>query len=345
MDNDRIKEEWIINNSNTFEIVKNKHMPMFAIQKEIVLQLEKQEIKAISDFLNSKIEIKKEILGTEHLTIEKILIEFLGFENINLLKVSKMDCGLILSYLQLTLLEEYYNCKTKNILFLSEYKKQYKPFLNNFLNSNIDTDEEDFINEELKLCDAIITELSKPIYNKIGIGEVLDEPCEFKKHLTNSINKRKKFLNQKLKEVNRQEYTEIIKQDYTTTQPKGFTIKVIDDVREDLYNIIKEYFEEEQHEHLLSLLRGGEINGKLIFKGKANQLADTFNKLMTGKFITFPSKKKVAEWIANNFQTLNKKGEADNIKGSNILKSMTDSEKICANPLIDISGFEIKKSH
>jgi DNA repair exonuclease SbcCD ATPase subunit len=83
-------------------------------------------------------------------------------------------------------------------LTFSEYENKYSILLNGYLSSNIDTDEQDFIKAELTLCDNLISELMKPIYNEISpFKEVLDLPSSFKKNLINSLDKRKKFLKEK----------------------------------------------------------------------------------------------------------------------------------------------------
>lgn len=197
----QVKEEWIINNRNIFDLSEDIKLTLFTIQYEIYNQLKNKKINSILDYLGTEIDITKEIRLTKSLTIQKAFEEFLGFENFNRLQMSKLKCYLILPYLQLSLLKEYYNKKNKNILTFSEYENQYINLLNSFLTSNIDTDEQDFIKSELNICDNLIKELNKPIYNEISpLNEILEEPCDFKKNLINSIDKRLKFLNEKEKE-------------------------------------------------------------------------------------------------------------------------------------------------
>ncbi len=194
----QVKKDWIINNQNIFSLQQNINLSLSSIQYEILSQLKGNTIDSISEYLRSEIDITKEIPLTKSLTIQKVFSEFLGFENINPLEQSTFKCSLILPYLQLSLLKEYYEESNKDILTFSEYEKQYNSLLNSFLSSNIDTDEQDFIKAEQTICDNLITELKKPIYNVISpLNEVLDKPCDFKKNLINSIDKRKKFLEQK----------------------------------------------------------------------------------------------------------------------------------------------------
>ncbi|MDX6183137.1 hypothetical protein SGQ44_13585 [Flavobacterium sp. Fl-77] len=197
----QIKEDWIINNQNVFGLSKEISLTFFTIQCEMLDQLEGKKINSISDYLGTKIDVAKNIRLTKSLTIQRAFEEFLGFDVFKPLKVSIYNCSMILAYLQLSLLEEYNSRKHKNILTFSEYENKYSILLNGYLSSNIDTNERDFIKAELTLCDNLISELMKPIYNEISLfKEVLDEPCDFKRNLINSIDKRKKFLEQKANE-------------------------------------------------------------------------------------------------------------------------------------------------
>jgi hypothetical protein len=197
----QVKEDWIINNHNIFGLPKDIHLSISSIQYEILNQIEEKNINSISDYLGVEIEITNEIRFTQSLTIQTVFEEFLGFDNFNPLGQSSMNCYLILSYIQVSLLKEYYNENNKNILTFSQYRNQYNELLKKFLLSNIDTDEQDFIKAELNLCENLITELNKPFYNIISpLNKVLNKPDEFKKNLINSIDKRKKFLEMKAKE-------------------------------------------------------------------------------------------------------------------------------------------------
>lgn len=197
----QVKSDWIINNQNIFGLQQDINLSISSIQYEILNQVKGKNINSISDYLGAEIDISKEIRLTKKSTIEKVFAKFLGFENINPLEQNNFNCSLILGYLQLSLFKEYSENKHKNILTFSEYKTQYNSLLNNFLASNIDTDEQDFIKAELTLCNNLLTEMNKPVYNVLSpLNEVLDKPCEYKKNLTDSIDKRKKFLEQKANE-------------------------------------------------------------------------------------------------------------------------------------------------
>ncbi len=128
----------------------------------------------------------------------------------------------------------------------------------------------------------------------------------------------------------------------TTTPPKEFKIKVIDEVREDLYNIIKEYFEKEQHEHLLSLFSGGKINGKLIFKGKANQLTNIFKQLFENNMIIIQDKKDLRDWIVENFANCDK-NEVKELNTRTTLDSLSNKYYECKKPIIEITTGKINK--
>ena len=186
--NKLVIKDWIINNENIFGLEPDFDLALSSIQFEISNQLKNEDINSISDYLGAEIDISNKIRYTEDLTIEKVFVEFLD----------KFSCYLLLRYLQLSLLKQYLDESNKCILTFSKYLEQYNSLLNSFVISNIDTDEQDFINAEQTLCDNIITELNKPVYNKLSFWtDLTDKPCDFKKNLINTIDKRKKFLLQR----------------------------------------------------------------------------------------------------------------------------------------------------
>lgn len=196
-----VKDDWLINNHNIFELQQDIELSISVIQYEILNQIELKDINSIEKYLRFEVDISQEIWGTENLTIEKVFADFLGLASIDPLEQKTIKISQVLCYLQLSLLKEYYENKHKNILTFSQYKTHYNSLLQSFLNSNIDTDEQDFIKAELSFCNKLITELDKPVYSLISpLNKIMDKPCDFKKNLTNSIDKRKKFLEQKEKE-------------------------------------------------------------------------------------------------------------------------------------------------
>ncbi|WP_339660714.1 hypothetical protein [Croceibacter atlanticus] len=196
-----VKDDWLINNHNVFELQQDIELSISVIQYEMLNQIGLKDINSIEKYLRFKVDISQEIWGTENLTIEKVFADFLGLESINPLEQITIKISQVLNYLQLSLLKEYYENKHKNILTFSQYKTQYNLLLQSFLNSNIDTDEQDFIKAELSFCNKLINELDKPVYSLISpLNKIVEKPCDFKKNLTNSIDKRKKFLEQKGKE-------------------------------------------------------------------------------------------------------------------------------------------------
>jgi len=191
-----MKNDWIINNGNVFNFPKDISLPFFTIQIKIFDQIDNKNINSINDFLSVETNISKRKF--ENISIKEIFKDDLDFE---IYDGDIYKCGFILCHLQLYLLKKYKDKETKSILMFSEYRKRYESLLTEFLTLNIDTDEQDFIDVEQSISDKLLTELNKPVYNEISVlNEVLDKPCEFKKHLTNSLNKRKKFLEQKTRE-------------------------------------------------------------------------------------------------------------------------------------------------
>ena len=75
----QMRKDWGINNSNIFGLEKHVSLSLSAIQYEIMCQLNGANINSISDYFKAEIDISKEIILTEKLTIEKVLSEILDF--------------------------------------------------------------------------------------------------------------------------------------------------------------------------------------------------------------------------------------------------------------------------
>jgi hypothetical protein len=190
----KIREDWLINNGNIFNLPEMESLALFTIQVEILRQIEGENFSSIKDYLNFKIDVAKEVHLTNELSIVKILNENLGIE-LNHFGDVKMGVSLILGFMKIWLAKKYLDDSNDLLLTADTYRKQFNTIKNNFIESNIDTDENDFIEIELGKCDELIQELNKPIYNEINaFGDVLDTPDNFKKNLLNSIDKRIKFL-------------------------------------------------------------------------------------------------------------------------------------------------------
>lgn len=189
------KEDWIINNRNVFELPKTEYVPISTIQYEILKQAEGKNITSVSDFLNAEIDTQKTITLTKGLNIDTIFSNHLKL-NINPLNTQKTPVYLIFEWLTLYLFKRL--ADNDHFFITDVYKEKYQIVKNDWLNQNIDTDETDFINNELIKCEAIVLELQKPIYSQLMFSEVQPKPTEFKKNLNNIIDKRIKFLNETL---------------------------------------------------------------------------------------------------------------------------------------------------
>ncbi|WP_027388262.1 hypothetical protein [Chryseobacterium gregarium] len=194
-------DDWMINNGNVFELTQDFSLSFFAIQTEIVKQCKASNTSKLQDFITYGIDISRLITGTDGLSIEKIFKKFLDLE-INSEKLEyPMTVSIIFGYLKIGLLKMYLENTYNSFLHTEKYIEKYDGLRNDFTSSNIDTNENDFIKNELAKCLSFLQELKKPVYNEISIlGDIKDEFCSFKKHLLNTIDKRQSFLNRKLLE-------------------------------------------------------------------------------------------------------------------------------------------------
>jgi hypothetical protein len=65
-----ISENWVLNNGNIFGLPKDDAISLSTIHLEILRQTENKKIDTISDFLNFKIDINKEINSAGDYTIK-----------------------------------------------------------------------------------------------------------------------------------------------------------------------------------------------------------------------------------------------------------------------------------
>ncbi|CAA7386980.1 hypothetical protein [Chryseobacterium fistulae] len=341
--NNSIKEDWLINSRNIFELDKIDHLSFFSIQREILDQIEDQNIDSITDFLNIEVDTTKAIWGTQGLSIDKIFIEYLKLENFNVLHVRLTHVHFIYSYLNVWLFRKYTDNNHKTFLTNEIYKQQYESLKNNYLNSHIDTDENDFITRELKICNSLVLELTKPVYNNIDIlGNVEDEPTAFKKHISFTLDKRIKYLKGLLLTLSLS-FPPVNKDSVDENENKDVVIRPTckPEILQPLFEIIKDFFNIEQQNELKRILETFDnTDKKLLFKGNGNRLTDIFKKLIEHDFITGFQKKDLIEWTVLNFQFLHN-GSIKDFKISTAEKSISGNEYSCKNPLIEIKNQQI----
>jgi hypothetical protein len=198
-----IKKEWILNHNNIFGLPRDSRLELFNIQNEIQNQVGVKKNIKLLDFLMLEIDINKAFNYSPRITIQSIIKDCKNFEERDAIfsKNEKVPNGIIIEFLKQLLSNEYSNNLHKNILTFTTYQSQYNDLLESFLTLNTDTDKEDFIKIELLLCDNLEIELNKPIYDIINFYSEVLKPCRFKADLTNSLDKRRKFLEGKQAEV------------------------------------------------------------------------------------------------------------------------------------------------
>lgn len=111
-----------------------------------------------------------------------------------------------------------------------------------------------------------------------------------------------------------------------------------------LYEILKDYFLNIDHNNLLETLTNGRTSpSKLFFQGRANQLCDTFKQLYDNNYIPGYFRKDVERWLISNFQS-RKDGKATDLNPTTTEKSISGDEYVCQSPLIEIENGVIMKA-
>ena len=86
---------------------------------------------------------------------------------------------------------------------------------------------------------------------------------------------------------------------------------------------------------------GENADCKLLFRGKANQLANIFRQLYDAKFIIVGSKKELQGWVVVNFSYL-KDGKEEMLKYETVDKTISRNDQPCKNPVISIIDGKIQ---
>lgn len=106
--------------------------------------------------------------------------------------------------------------------------------------------------------------------------------------------------------------------------------QINEEIVDELYKILKSYFEPE--DQFLNFLKGNQINGKINFKGKQNQLAGIFIRLKNDEDILLGTHKQTYEFIKHIFLI---KGKP--IETNQIFSYLKDPLKANPDKFIDIS--------
>lgn len=93
-----------------------------------------------------------------------------------------------------------------------------------------------------------------------------------------------------------------------------------------IYGDLKSYFPKEEHSSLQSLLKKGNIESKLHFKGQMKVLGSYFHNYKVKGWLEIDSGRKIAEWIKQNFKYLHNSEYRDFSTGK-LQRWITGSEK------------------
>lgn len=122
-----------------------------------------------------------------------------------------------------------------------------------------------------------------------------------------------------------------------------FSTNIVDEV----IDILKQHFGENQHLALKELLKNGKTpTNKLYFMNNGNKLLDVFKQLIEKNLITNCSKAELEKWIYNHFEFRNrttKKIQNYKPKTINDTISNINAKPTCKNPLLTIDNGIITK--
>ncbi|MFC5270035.1 hypothetical protein [Adhaeribacter terreus] len=114
------------------------------------------------------------------------------------------------------------------------------------------------------------------------------------------------------------------------------------EITDQVYNILKDYFNTNQQPQLKQLIEtGSDTSPKLLFKGNANQLTDTWQKLYDCQFIIGCQKEVLQQWTIKNFCYSGKKKDAIDFEYETVRKGISNYTNPCMNPLLKIENGQI----
>jgi hypothetical protein len=106
---------------------------------------------------------------------------------------------------------------------------------------------------------------------------------------------------------------------------------------ENVFSILKIFFDEKEQPLLYNLLNGRSIKHKLIFKGEGNKLLDAFRKMQETKLI-LTSKKELHQWLAKYFQ-YSAKGVITNYSVGYAREIISSNKQPCVNSIQPIDSY------
>lgn len=118
----------------------------------------------------------------------------------------------------------------------------------------------------------------------------------------------------------------------------------LEENRDDLFNVLKNYFDEKEHSELKRILVNFENSkNKLTFNSNGNKLAHAIRLLIKNDIITGFNLTDASKWVFSNFLYLNKRqNKIIEFKIKTVEKTISDGVK-CANPIIEIKNGKILK--
>lgn len=124
--------------------------------------------------------------------------------------------------------------------------------------------------------------------------------------------------------------------DLTTLQSKTEpALKV--EVQSIVFDILKDFFNEEQHGELKQLLETGKNTSKhLIFLDNGNRLADVFKQLKKADLITKCKQNELESWIKTNFKYRNRKEEVKEYTTRYLNDIISTNKDKCQRPILNV---------
>lgn len=181
----------------------------------------------------------------------------------------------------------------------------------------------------------------KRLYSEVkkSYKETVDFFSELHKMATDKLNEAK--ITQSNKNILSQKSIEDPQNDNLHQKSK---IIFLEENRDDLFNVLKNYFDEKEHSELKRILVNFENSkNKLTFNSNGNKLTHAIRLLIKNDIITGFNLTDASKWVVSNFLYLNKRQKnIIEFKLGTVEKTIIDGVE-CANPIIEIKNGKILK--
>lgn len=109
------------------------------------------------------------------------------------------------------------------------------------------------------------------------------------------------------------------------------------ELQEDIYSILKDFFDINERNQLWQLIEtGNDLDKPILFLGNGNRLADTFKQFIKADVITGCQQNQLEGWIVKNFQYI-RQGKTHSFTPRYLNDIISTKKDLCRKPLLNVT--------